>query len=370
MPVVQGLSAFPITPSGPDGRVDVAALRRLVAPLAAAGVDSIGLLGSTGSYPYLTRAERRRALDAALAEAGGRVPILVGVGALRTDEAVRLTEDARDAGGAVGLLAAVSYTPLGDDEVFEHVAAVARARLPLCLYDNPSTTHFAFTPALVERLARLDGVVALKSPAPAPDAVAAHLDALRRATPDGFSVGCSVDWHAAEALLAGGGRLVRRGSRAVPGALPRHPAGRPDRATRPKRGGSTPRCARSGTCSGPTPACASSMPPRRPWGSAAPSRPRPVLPLSRRDPERGGPGGRRAGIDLTSPAPPRDTSRPPHRMSTATAAGITPPRRCPGRSPRDCAPRAWRNRARDRPLRAGPPWCGATATRWRSRNSP
>ncbi len=203
MPVVQGLSAFPITPSGPDGRVDVAALRRLVAPLAAAGVDSIGLLGSTGSYPYLTRAERRRALDAALAEAGGRVPILVGVGALRTDEAVRLTEDARDAGAAVGLLAAVSYTPLGDDEVFEHVAAVARAGLPLCLYDNPSTTHFAFTPALVERLARLDGVVALKSPAPAPDAVAAHLDALRRATPDGFSVGCSVDWHAAEALLAG-----------------------------------------------------------------------------------------------------------------------------------------------------------------------
>ncbi len=203
MPVVQGLSAFPITPSGPDGRVDVAALRRLVAPLAAAGVDSIGLLGSTGSYPYLTRAERRRALDAALEEAGGRVPILVGVGALRTDEAVRLTEDARDAGAAVGLLAAVSYTPLGDDEVFEHVAAVARAGLPLCLYDNPSTTHFAFTPALVERLARLDGVVALKSPAPAPDAVAAHLDALRRATPDGFSVGCSVDWHAAEALLAG-----------------------------------------------------------------------------------------------------------------------------------------------------------------------
>lgn len=203
MPVVQGLSAFPITPSGPDGRVDVAALRRLVAPLAAAGVDSIGLLGSTGSYPYLTRAERRRALDAALAEAGGRVPILVGVGALRTDEAVRLTEDARDAGAAVGLLAAVSYTPLGDDEVFEHVAAVARAGLPLCLYDNPSTTHFAFTPALVERLARLDGVVALKSPAPAPHAVAAHLDALRRATPDGFSVGCSVDWHAAEALLAG-----------------------------------------------------------------------------------------------------------------------------------------------------------------------
>ncbi len=203
MSVVQGLSAFPLTPSGPDGRVDVAALRRLVAPLVAAGVDSIGLLGSTGSYPYLAREERRRALDAALDEAGGRVPVLVGVGALRTDEALRLAEDARAAGAAAGLLAPVSYTPLGDDEVFEHFAAVARAGLPLCVYDNPSTTHFAFTPALVGRVARLDGVVALKSLAPAPEAVAAHLAALRAAVPDSFSVGYSVDWHAADALLAG-----------------------------------------------------------------------------------------------------------------------------------------------------------------------
>ena len=132
------LCAFPITPASPDGIVDLVAVRRLVAPLVAAKVDSIGLLGSTGSYPYLARAERRRALDAALDEAGGATPILVGVGALRTDEAVRLARDARAAGAAAGLLAPVSYTPLTDDEVFEHFATVAReSRLPLCIYDNP-----------------------------------------------------------------------------------------------------------------------------------------------------------------------------------------------------------------------------------------
>src|SRR4051812_3988119 len=38
----------------------------------------------TGPYPYLSRAERRRALEAATEEAAGRVPILAGVGALRT----------------------------------------------------------------------------------------------------------------------------------------------------------------------------------------------------------------------------------------------------------------------------------------------
>ena len=37
-------------------------LRSLLDRLVRAKVHSIGLLGSTGSYPYLTRAERRRAI--------------------------------------------------------------------------------------------------------------------------------------------------------------------------------------------------------------------------------------------------------------------------------------------------------------------
>jgi 4-hydroxy-tetrahydrodipicolinate synthase len=204
MTVLTGLSAFPITPSDAGGHVDVAALRKLVARLCAAGVDSIGLLGSTGSYPYLSRSERRRALDAALNETSRRLPVVVGVGALRTDDAVALAQDAKAAGAAAGLLAAVSYTPLNEEEVFEHFATVAsESRLPLCIYDNPGTTHFRFTPALVGRISRLPGIFALKSPAPEPHAVAAHLTELRRLVPEGFSLGYSGDWNAVEALLAG-----------------------------------------------------------------------------------------------------------------------------------------------------------------------
>ncbi len=199
------LSAFPITPCEPDGRVDRAALRRLLEPLAAAKVGSVGLLGSTGSYPYLTREERRRALDVALEVLGTDTPALVGVGALRTDEAVRLAQDARAAGAAAGLLAAVSYTPLTDDEVFEHFSIVAReSGLPLHIYDNPATTHFTFGHALVGRLSRVEGIVAVKCPAPEPHSVAAHYARMRDAVPERFSLGYSVDWHAAEALLAGG----------------------------------------------------------------------------------------------------------------------------------------------------------------------
>ncbi|MDO9428001.1 MAG: dihydrodipicolinate synthase family protein [Methylobacterium sp.] len=200
-----GLSAFPITPSDTDGRVDVGGLRRLLAPLCEAGVDSIGLLGSTGSYPYLSRSERRRALETAVDAVAGRMPILVGVGALRTDEAVALARDARALGAAAGLLAPVSYTPLTEDEVFEHFVTVAReSGLPLCIYYNPGTTHFTFTPALVGRLSREPGIVAVKCPAPGRREVIAQLTGLREAVPDGFSIGFSGDWNAVEALLAGG----------------------------------------------------------------------------------------------------------------------------------------------------------------------
>jgi 4-hydroxy-tetrahydrodipicolinate synthase len=125
--------------------------------------------------------------------------------ALRTDEAVRLAQNAKAAGAAAGLLAPVSYTPLTENEVFEHFATVAReSGLSLCIYDNPSTTHFRFSPALIGRLSRLPEIIAVKSPAPEPQAIPRHLAELRSVVPDGFSLGYSVDWSSVEALIAGG----------------------------------------------------------------------------------------------------------------------------------------------------------------------
>lgn len=204
MALFQGLSAFPITPADEQGRVDAGALRRLLGRLVDAGVGSIGLLGSTGSYPYLTRAERRRAIEAAVDQVGGRAPVLVGIGALRTDEAVRLGQDARDAGADGVLLAPVSYTPLTDEEVFTHFATVAEAvALPLCIYNNPGTTHFTFSDELTARLSRVPHVAAVKNPAPDADALPGSLRALRDEAAPGFSLGYAVDGRATEAMLAG-----------------------------------------------------------------------------------------------------------------------------------------------------------------------
>src|SRR5919206_2743104 len=111
-----GLSAFPLTPLR-DDVVDEAAFARLVSRLAEAGVDSIAALGSTGSYAYLDREERRRVARAAVQNAR-EVPVIVGIGGTRTSHVQAYADDAQEAGAAAVLLAPVSYQRLTDDDVF------------------------------------------------------------------------------------------------------------------------------------------------------------------------------------------------------------------------------------------------------------
>lgn len=204
MTLFHGLSAFPLTPVDDEGTIDEALLRLFLERIAAAGADSIGFLGSTGGYAFLSPKQRRAAVRIAVDHVGGRVPVIVGVGALRTDMAVALARDARDAGADGLLLAPMSYTPLTDEEVFHHFAAVAVAgALPLCVYNNPGTTRFEFRPELIERLAALPHVAAIKMPLPASGSCADELARLRARTPAGFAIGYSGDWGAADAMLDG-----------------------------------------------------------------------------------------------------------------------------------------------------------------------
>lgn len=203
MGLFDGLPAFPLTPADRDGRVDEDALARLVGRIAEAGAGSIGLLGSTGVYMFLSGAERRRAVEAVAGRTGG-VPLIVGVGAMRTDAAAALAVHAREAGADGLLLAPVSYTPLSDEEVYCHFAAVAEAGgLPLCIYNNPGTTHFHFGEELIARLAHVPRIAAVKMPLPADGDVAGEVRRIRAASPEGFAIGYSGDWGMAEALLAG-----------------------------------------------------------------------------------------------------------------------------------------------------------------------
>jgi 4-hydroxy-tetrahydrodipicolinate synthase len=229
-----GLSAFPLTPLREDA-VDLRAFERLVGRLDGAGVDSITALGSTGSYLYLDRDERRLVARAAVASAGA-TPVMVGIGALRTSQVQRLADDAQEAGAAAVLLAPVSYQALTDDDVLGlYTDVTAGLSVPLVVYDNPGTTHFTFTDDLYARIAALPNVASIKiPPVPAdPAEAAAHVQRIRALLPEHVTIGVSGDSAAATGLGAGcdawysviGGLLPEPALTITRGALADHAAG-------------------------------------------------------------------------------------------------------------------------------------------------
>lgn len=202
--VTTGLSAFPLTPLR-DDRVDERAYAGLVERLVRSGVESIGALGSTGSYAYLDRAERRRVAELTVQSADD-VRVIVGISALRTSHVRALAHDAQAAGASAVMLAPMSYQPLtADDVVGLYTDVATELSVPMVVYDNPGTTRFDFTPELYARLAELPAVASIKIPPPPPGAEAAreHIARLRAAVPERVGLGVSGDPSAAAALLGG-----------------------------------------------------------------------------------------------------------------------------------------------------------------------
>ncbi|WP_342023030.1 dihydrodipicolinate synthase family protein [Arthrobacter citreus] len=199
-----GLSAFPLTPLANDA-VDEPSFIRIMERLAASGTDSITALGSTGSYTYLTGAERAKVAHLAVEHAGG-TPVFIGVGALRTSHVLANVREAERAGASAVLLAPVTYQALTADDVFELYRAVSEnTDLPVIVYDNPGTTHFTFTHELYGRIAGLPGIASIKIPGVPTDPVKAeeHIQAIRAVVPGHVTIGVSGDAFAATGLNAG-----------------------------------------------------------------------------------------------------------------------------------------------------------------------
>ena len=199
-----GLSAFPLTPL--NGRtVDESAFERLVGRLVEANVDSIGALGSTGSYAYLSRAERARVTELAVRNAGD-VPVIAGISALSTLDVLQYAEDVQKAGAKAVLLSPMSYQKLNDEEVYNlYKTVTSQLSVPLCVYDNPGTTNFQFTDELHGRIAQLSNVRSIKIPGvPASlEQARTRVDQLRSKIPAHVTIGVSGDASAAMGLNVG-----------------------------------------------------------------------------------------------------------------------------------------------------------------------
>jgi 4-hydroxy-tetrahydrodipicolinate synthase len=199
-----GLSAFPVTPLH-DDVFQRDAYRNLVARLSAAGVDSITALGSTGSYAYLDRNERRLVSQTAV-HAAGDTPVIVGIGALRTSHVQALAEDAQKAGASGVLLAPMSYQKLTEDDVFGlYEDVTAGLSVPLVVYDNPGTTHFSFSDELYARIATLPNVASIKIPSlpTDPEHARERVETIRSLVPEHVTIGISGDSAASTGVNAG-----------------------------------------------------------------------------------------------------------------------------------------------------------------------
>jgi 4-hydroxy-tetrahydrodipicolinate synthase len=150
----QGVLPAITTPFRPDERVDHAFLAAHARALIDAGCRAIVPLGSLGEAATLGFDEKLEVVRTLVAALDGRAPVVPGIAALSTGEAVRLAR-AVEALGASGLMVLPPYVyAAGWRETSAHVRAVVDAtRLPCMLYNNPIAYGTDFRPEEIAGLA-------------------------------------------------------------------------------------------------------------------------------------------------------------------------------------------------------------------------
>jgi 4-hydroxy-tetrahydrodipicolinate synthase len=158
-----GIYPYLVSPVDRDGRVDEVVLERLVSDLIAAGVNGVTPLGSTGEIMYLTPSQRRAVVGATLRGAKGRVPVIAGVAAFATTDAV---DQAREfaALGVDGLVVMRQNAfPASEEGVIDYFTEVARAvDIPIVLYTNPTLLGSDFTIDSLVALSRVPNIRYIK----------------------------------------------------------------------------------------------------------------------------------------------------------------------------------------------------------------
>jgi 4-hydroxy-tetrahydrodipicolinate synthase len=145
-----------------DGRIDEAALRRLVCHLGEQGVRGFVVCGSTGEAASLSHEEQLAALDVVVSECRGR-PVLMGLAGTQLDEMLGRLRDITQRAVAGVLISAPYYLRPSQAGLIAHFQALADAStVPVVLYDVPSRTGVAMTlPTLLE-LAAHPNIQAIK----------------------------------------------------------------------------------------------------------------------------------------------------------------------------------------------------------------
>ncbi|WP_273862989.1 dihydrodipicolinate synthase family protein [Pseudomonas sp. LA5] len=207
-----GIYTPAITPLKADGAIDQAGFAQVLEYLIESKVHGIVVGGSTGEY-YAHSGEERLALIAQACDVvGRRLPLVIGTGAIRTEDSVQFAQAAREHGADALLVGTPPYALPTQQEIAEHVLTVDRAAdLPIMLYNYPGRMNVAMGEDFFAAIAGCRNVQSIKESSG--DMASLHRHAVKR--PD-LQLSCGWDDQALEFFAWGARSWVCAGSNFVP----------------------------------------------------------------------------------------------------------------------------------------------------------
>ena len=179
-----------ITPFHQDGAIDKDGFAAMLEHLIASGVHGIILGGTTGEYYAQSRDERVGLLKLAKTVVKGKVPLIAGVGAIRTEDCIEYALVAKDLKYDGVLIGAPYYAVPTQLELANHALAIDKAvNLPIMLYNNPIAYGVDVTVDVLRELADTPEIVCVKEES----GDIRRVTDIRIAHGDRFSVFCGVD---------------------------------------------------------------------------------------------------------------------------------------------------------------------------------
>jgi len=146
-----------------NGQVDEETYRKLIEFQIANGTDGIVPCGTTGESSTLSHEEHDRVIAIAIDAAKKRVPVIAGTGSNSTDEALRLTRHAYEAGADGALMVCPYYNRPTQEGLYQHYKLIAESvPIPIIPYNIPGRTGVNMLPETVARLSGISNIVGIK----------------------------------------------------------------------------------------------------------------------------------------------------------------------------------------------------------------
>jgi 4-hydroxy-tetrahydrodipicolinate synthase len=197
-----------------QGRLDEAALTRLLEEQIAAGIDGVVPVGTTGESPTLDMDEHLRVIELTVEVVKHRTKVIAGTGSNSTSEALYLTHRAEKLGVDGFLHVSPYYNKPSPAGVFAHYAALAQSTaLPIITYSVPGRTGSDIAVETMAELARAHpNIVAIKEAGGSIE----RFSQLRQALPDHVSILSGDDSMTLPALAVGASGVISVASNLIP----------------------------------------------------------------------------------------------------------------------------------------------------------